>query len=738
MNFLQPWMLIALPLIAAPIIIHLVNQRRFQTVPWAAMMFLLQASRMSSGYSKLRQWLILALRTLAIAALILFTARPLASGLLGLMGNRTDEVAVVLLDRSPSMQQTQPGTGMTKQQSALQQLASTLQTLGVKRVAIFDSSNPKPIELETPEAIVSNVDVPPNGITSDMPGLMERALNYIKTNRFASTDVWICSDLRESDWRSRDGRWVAAREGFLSLAQEVRFHILDFGTVSEDNLAIRIVNAKRVEETNGPELSISFKLQRNTIARSDTSGELEAAKSPRASIQVPVEIEVGSVRSVLNVDLQSESADVNDYRIPLPSDQLNSNTESQNSSAGWGTLRIPADTNLADNASYFVFEKPPTRRSVIVSDNPSLIEAIELCTNIAPEQSIQVVTETVTSSQLDSVDWNSVSLVIWHEQLPTDRPLELLTRFVESGGQVLFLPPESPNETRAFGFRWTQWEPLQPQSNGSPSPIPNSTADSTATGAADSTGNGTADGASTSVATPQDGQASLLARIQQWRNDSSILGNTLNGAALPVGQIGIKRICRVEGAGTTLASVQDNTPFLLKMDAVDPDQTQLDSDYGVYVCTTTPAVSDSTLAKDGVVLYIAIQRVLAAGVERVGTSKMKLVGESESDQLEQATQMAGDKDAFSNSYPQHTGVYQTPDLLIAQNRTADEDSSTSLPEATIAELFGSLKWSRIQSGNNANSLVQEIWKWFVVAMLMALLLEAALSLPKQRATLKKV
>ena len=53
MIFLQPWMLAALPIIALPIIIHLINQRRFQTIRWAAMMFLLAANRMSRGYARI-------------------------------------------------------------------------------------------------------------------------------------------------------------------------------------------------------------------------------------------------------------------------------------------------------------------------------------------------------------------------------------------------------------------------------------------------------------------------------------------------------------------------------------------------------------------------------------------------------------------------------------------------------------------------------------------------------------
>jgi hypothetical protein len=110
MSFLQPWMLIALPLAAIPIIIHLINQRRYQTKQWAAMMFLLSANRMTRGYARVRQWLILLLRALAIAALVIAIGRPLASGSLGsgIIGSVAGNGAantIVLLDRSPSMQE---------------------------------------------------------------------------------------------------------------------------------------------------------------------------------------------------------------------------------------------------------------------------------------------------------------------------------------------------------------------------------------------------------------------------------------------------------------------------------------------------------------------------------------------------------------------------------------------------------------------------------------------------------
>ena len=62
-------------------------------VDWGAMMFLLAANRLSRGYARLRQWLIMAFRMLAIAGLIFAIARPLASGWLGLSaGGRPDPV----------------------------------------------------------------------------------------------------------------------------------------------------------------------------------------------------------------------------------------------------------------------------------------------------------------------------------------------------------------------------------------------------------------------------------------------------------------------------------------------------------------------------------------------------------------------------------------------------------------------------------------------------------------------
>src|SRR6516164_871481 len=156
MSFLQPILLAALPLVALPFIIHLTNQRRYQTIRWAAMMFLLAANRMSRGYARIRQWLIMAFRMAAIAGLIFAISRPLAGGWLGLAaGNRAD-TTIIILDRSPSMQQTSDSGGSSKLETGRRQLTRTLETLGSARWVLIESSTNQPRELESIQDLLTS------------------------------------------------------------------------------------------------------------------------------------------------------------------------------------------------------------------------------------------------------------------------------------------------------------------------------------------------------------------------------------------------------------------------------------------------------------------------------------------------------------------------------------------------------------------------------------------------------
>src|SRR5438309_9268332 len=153
MSFLNPILLVGLPLIALPIIIHLINQRRYQSIRWAAMMFLLAANRMSRGYARLRQYLIMLFRMLAIAALIFAVSRPLASGWFGRTAGGRPDTTIILLDRSPSMRQQGPGTVISKLEAGRQQLARTLAVLGSGRWVLIESTSNGARAIEAPDAL---------------------------------------------------------------------------------------------------------------------------------------------------------------------------------------------------------------------------------------------------------------------------------------------------------------------------------------------------------------------------------------------------------------------------------------------------------------------------------------------------------------------------------------------------------------------------------------------------------
>src|SRR5262249_20496401 len=156
-------------------IIHLINQRRFQTIPWAAMMFLMAAQRMARGYSRLRQWLIMLFRMTAIAGLVMAVSRPLASGWLGLAGGGQADPALVLLDRSPSMQQRAAGAGDSKLDTGRQQLAHVLGTLGSNHWVLIESAQHEPRELDSPSALLNLPNAGPTSASADLPLMLQAA-----------------------------------------------------------------------------------------------------------------------------------------------------------------------------------------------------------------------------------------------------------------------------------------------------------------------------------------------------------------------------------------------------------------------------------------------------------------------------------------------------------------------------------------------------------------------------------
>src|SRR5213080_1232160 len=103
MSFLNPIMLFGLTAVAVPIIIHLLNRRKFQKVVWAAMRFLKVSVEQNQKRMRIEDLILLALRCLLLALLALALARPaLMSNSASYLG-QSKVTGVVILDNSYSM-----------------------------------------------------------------------------------------------------------------------------------------------------------------------------------------------------------------------------------------------------------------------------------------------------------------------------------------------------------------------------------------------------------------------------------------------------------------------------------------------------------------------------------------------------------------------------------------------------------------------------------------------------------
>ncbi|MDA1261062.1 MAG: BatA domain-containing protein, partial [Planctomycetota bacterium] len=118
MIFGAPWMLAALPLVAVPVIIHLLQRRRFRRVEFAAMEFLRRAMKRMRRRVLLEDVLLLALRTLAVLAIILALARPSAERPPGWLAEAARS-EIVILDSSLSMNHRSGGQTVFERASAL-------------------------------------------------------------------------------------------------------------------------------------------------------------------------------------------------------------------------------------------------------------------------------------------------------------------------------------------------------------------------------------------------------------------------------------------------------------------------------------------------------------------------------------------------------------------------------------------------------------------------------------------
>ena len=124
--FLYPAFLFGLAAASLPILIHLLNRRRLKRIRFPALRFILLSQKRISRSYRLRHWLLLALRTLAVVFLALLLANPIFQSGAGLFAGSGPVALVLLLDNSLSMTWSGDGNGFKRAKEAARLLISGL------------------------------------------------------------------------------------------------------------------------------------------------------------------------------------------------------------------------------------------------------------------------------------------------------------------------------------------------------------------------------------------------------------------------------------------------------------------------------------------------------------------------------------------------------------------------------------------------------------------------------------
>jgi hypothetical protein len=237
LSFLSPAFAVAGLLLASlPIIIHILNRRRFRTVDWAAMDFLLRAMRKNRKRLRFEQWLLLATRCLVLALLGFALARPLScseNSMAG-VGQRTG-LHVIVIDNSYSMayesDRPKAKTHFEHAKHLVEQMIDQLAP-GGESVAVIAAARPavavlaKPTyDLQQARSAVERIAQSQGG--TDLAGALRLATDIGRENeKAANKNLYLLTDATRSAWQTPEAEAIkSAGQELAKLYRVTNFNL---------------------------------------------------------------------------------------------------------------------------------------------------------------------------------------------------------------------------------------------------------------------------------------------------------------------------------------------------------------------------------------------------------------------------------------------------------------------------------------------------------------------------------
>jgi len=296
MPFVHPGIFWAgLAAVSLPVIIHLLNRRRFRVRDWAAMRFLIDSMRKNRRRLRIEEMVLLALRCAAIFALGVALARFTGCGVLRALplGGERPESVVFILDDSCSMGQRVGASSLFSAAAAgIGERAGQL--TGDDRLAVILTSRPDVSEALLPPTFASGVDVeslasrlaalePSDGRAQLAEAL--QAAGDILADAAGDKRVVIFSDFRRVDLADR-ATSDAIRQQFDALAEmDAEVVAWDYGLAGPTNLTVESIELLDRLAVVGAPIRIGVAVRNNgTAAARDVEVRL-SVRMPRGAVE---------------------------------------------------------------------------------------------------------------------------------------------------------------------------------------------------------------------------------------------------------------------------------------------------------------------------------------------------------------------------------------------------------------------------------------------------------------------
>tara|TARA_R110002072_G_scaffold927_1_gene7409 strand:- start:77832 stop:80204 length:2373 start_codon:yes stop_codon:yes gene_type:complete len=257
-GFASPLLLGGLALAGIPVLIHLLHRRRHVIVEFAAMRFLIEATRKRARRTRIEQLILLFLRTLVLALLVLAMARPHFETDGGLLTGDQPTHRIVVVDTSFSMQLAEEifepqagqnsasdsGTGIDKARAAVRRLVENGRRGDAWNLVRISGQEPFGIISQpafNSESVVDEVAaLTATDSAGDLAGAFETVLTMLKlAPEIPRKEVVFVSDLQASMWAPES---VTHKRRLRELARKIgavaRISVVNSAGLGVLNLAV--------------------------------------------------------------------------------------------------------------------------------------------------------------------------------------------------------------------------------------------------------------------------------------------------------------------------------------------------------------------------------------------------------------------------------------------------------------------------------------------------------------------